>query len=123
MSSPSAGVQAYIKKAAPDADYQGTAIFGTHNRILLSYSITKMISGLCKTRWVERHNNFSTTLELYPFLVKTWNEICYPTSETNSRDWKWDSESRSMATGLSHTFASFEHIVTFIIAKEVLEPI
>ena len=28
-----------------------------------------------------------------------------------------------MANGLSHTFASFEHIVTFIIAKEVLEPI
>ena len=39
-------------------------------------------------RWVERHNIYSTILELYPFLVKTWNEFCYPTSETNSRNWK-----------------------------------
>ena len=162
MSSPSAGVQAYIKKAAPDADYQGCCLHSLNlvictlckipavqnmfdscqqaylyfrnspkrqrflEHIIESTCPTasrKKISGLCKTRWVERHNTFSTILELYPFLVKTWNEICYPTSETNSRDWKWDSESRTMANGLSHTFASFEHIVTFIIAKEVLEPI
>ena len=35
----------------------------------------------------------------------------------------WDSETRAAATGLSHTFGSFEHIVVFMLAKQLLEPI
>ena len=86
------------------------------------------ISGLCKTRWVERHNTFNTIFELYTYLVKTWEEISSP-NNTNKElypegnDWKWDSESRSIANGLRYTFSSFEHVVVFLISKELLEPI
>ena len=85
------------------------------------------INGLCKTRWVERHNTFTTILELYPYLVKTWEHMCYPCENdsiyTNGNNWNWDSESRSSANGLRHTFTSFEHVVSFFLEKELLEPI
>ena len=76
----------------------------------------KKINGLLKTRWVERHDTFSTILELYPFLVETWNEICTPTSSSEFAG------TRSVANGLRHTFSSFEHIVVFILSKELLKP-
>ena len=64
---------------------------------------------------------------MYPYLVQTWNEICHPSDEEQlypeGNHWNWDSESRSYANGLRHTFCKFEHIVVFLIAKELLEPI
>ena len=57
----------------------------------------KKINGLCKTRWVERHNTFTTILELYTYLVKAWDEICVPSGDEelypNGNNWNWDSES------------------------------
>jgi len=86
------------------------------------------INGLCKTRWVERHDTFSTILELYPYLVKTWEQICLPTEDDdeiypNGNNWNWDSESRSTANGLKYIFTSFENVVAFLLSKELLEPI
>ena len=76
----------------------------------------KKIKGLCKTRWVERHDIFSTIFELYPYLLRTWNEICMPSSSpdlnqgsTSSTEWNWDAETRTSANGLRHTLSSFEH--------------
>ena len=64
------------------------------------------IHGLCKTRWVERHHTFSTILELYPYLVRAWDEIYNPTIEDEEvRDWKWDADSRSSANGLRHVLS------------------
>ena len=64
---------------------------------------------------------------MYPYLVQTWNEICHPSDEEQlypeGNHWNLDSESRSYANGLRHTFCKFEHIVVFLIAKELLEPI
>ena len=85
----------------------------------------KKINGLCKTRWVERHNTFSTILELYTFLVKTWDEICIPSDDEQiykDGNWNWDADSRSTANGLRRTFTSFDHIVAFTLSKEILEP-
>jgi len=86
------------------------------------------INGLCKTRWVERHDTFSTILELYSFLVKTWEQICLPTEEDNEiypngNDWNWDSESWGTANSLNHIFTSFENVVAFLLSKVLLEPI
>ena len=83
---------------------------------------------MCKTRWVERHNTFTAILELYPYLVKTWNQICYPCHDDSKiypdgNNWKWDSESRNSENGLKHTLTNFEHIVVFMLSKELLEPI
>ena len=86
----------------------------------------KKIKGLCQTRWVERHATFDTIFDLYTYLMRTWEEICSPSNcdqlYSNSR-WNWDSETRSSANGLRHTFGSFEHIVAFVISKQLLEPI
>ena len=166
MSSSGTGVQAHIKKRAPDAEFQGCCLHSLNlvichssqiqavrnmmdscqqaflffhnspkrqrflehiiNCLCPSASRTK-ISGLRKTRWVERHNTFTTILELYPYIVKTWDQICFPSDDDEiypeGNSWKWDSETRSYANVLRHTFTSFEHIVVFFLAKELLEPI
>ena len=107
MSSSKCGVQAHIKKMAPDADYQGCVLHSLNLVICNSSKIQAIrnmidscqqaflffdnspkhqrfleyiikhscpdakkikINGLCKTRWVEWHNSFTTILELYPYL-------------------------------------------------------
>ena len=76
------------------------------------------INGLCKTRWVERHATFDTILELYH---PSKCQQLYP----DGNNWNWDPETRAAATGLSHTFGSFEHnvIVVCMLAKQLLGPI
>ena len=53
--------------------------------------------------------------------------MCYPCEDDdiyrNGNNWDWDSEPRSSANGLRHTFATFECVVAFFLAKELLEPI
>ena len=42
-------------------------------------------------------------LELYPYIVKTWDQICFPSDDDEiypeGNSWKWDSETRSYANG------------------------
>ncbi|XP_062501846.1 uncharacterized protein LOC134178950 [Corticium candelabrum] len=166
MSSSSVGVQAHIKRVAPDADYQGCCLHSLNLVICKSSQIAAIrnmfdscqqaylffhnspkrqrflehviscqcpatkktkINGLCKTRWVERHTNFDTILELYTYLIETWDEICYPSNcdklYPDGSNWKWDSETRTAANGLRYTFVGFEHIVVFMLVRQRLEPI
>ena len=161
MSSNGAGVQAFIRERAPDAEFQGCCLHSLNLVICHSLQIQAVrnmmdscqqaflffhnspkrqrffehvISCLCpsgsRTRVVQNkvgREAFTTILELYPYLVKTWEHMCYPCENdsiyTNGNNWNWDSESRSSANGLRHTFTSFEHVVSFCLAKELLEPI
>ena len=166
MSSSSVGVQARIKRVAPDADYQGCCLHSLNLVICKSSQITAIrnmfdscqqaylffhnspkrqrflehviscqcpatkktkINGLCKTRWVEKHITFDTILELYTYLIETRDEICYPSNcdklYPDGSNWKWDSETRTAANGLRYTFVGFEHIVVFMLVKQLLEPI
>ncbi|XP_062519282.1 uncharacterized protein LOC134194370 [Corticium candelabrum] len=136
----SSSVQAHIKRVAPDADYQGCCLHSLNLVICKSSQITAIrnmfdscqqaylffhncrkrqrflehviscqcpatkktkINGLCKTRWP------SNCDKLYP----------------DGSNWKWDSETRTAANGLRYTFVGFEHIVVFILVKQLLEPI
>ena len=54
------------------------------------------VNSLCKTRWVKRHSKYSSIFELYPYLVRTWNEMNESLYD-EINDWNWDSESRSLA--------------------------
>ena len=76
---------------------------------------------------MERHNTYSSMFVLYPYLVRTWNEICHPSDDESLydeiNDWNWDSESRTLANGLLNIFISFQHTTVFMLAKELLEPI
>ena len=166
MSSSSVGVQAHIKRVAPDADYQGCCLHSLNLVLCKSSKITAIrnmfdscqqaylffhnspkrqrflehviscqcpatkktkINGLCKTRWVERHTTFDTILELYTYLIETWDEICYPSNcdklYPDGSNWKWDSGTRTAANGLRYKFVGFEHIVVFMLVKQLLEPL
>ena len=85
------------------------------------------INGLCKTRWVDRRNTYSSIFELYSDLVRTWNEICHPSDNESLHDeindWNWDSESRTLANRLLNIFVNFQHTIVFMLAKKLLEPI
>ena len=67
---------------------------------------------------------FTTIFELYPYLVKTWKQICLPADHDsefypNGNNWNWDSKSRSTTNGLKHILTSFEHVVAFLLPKEL----
>uniref|UniRef100_UPI00358F763F 52 kDa repressor of the inhibitor of the protein kinase-like n=1 Tax=Myxine glutinosa TaxID=7769 RepID=UPI00358F763F len=84
------------------------------------------LKNLCKTRWIERHTAFETIFELYEYIVVTLDEICQPTTDErfypHNEEWSWDTNTRTAANGLWHTMASFGHIVNFVCAKVLLEP-
>ena len=87
----------------------------------------RRLKDLCKTRWIERHSTFETIFDLYEYIVITLNEICVPTNDDvrfypNNEEWSWDAKTKTMANGLRHSMISFGHIVSFICAKEMLEP-
>ena len=83
------------------------------------------INCLCKTRWVERHTTFDTILELYTYLIETWDKICYSGNYEklyfDGSNWKWGPETRTAANGLRQTFVGFEKIVIFMFVKQLLE--
>ena len=86
----------------------------------------KKLKSLCKTRWIERHSTFETIFDLYEYIVITLNEICEPTNDDrfyqNNETWDWDAKTKTMANGLRHIMSNFGHIVNFVCAKELLEP-
>jgi len=86
----------------------------------------RKLKNLCKTRWIERHKTFETIFELYEYIVITLNEICCPSDDArfypDDRSWNWDTETKTKANGLRHTFTNFAHIVSFVCAMDLLEP-
>ena len=86
----------------------------------------RKLKDLCKTRWLARYDTFETLFSLYEYIVITLNEICLPSDDDGFYDegenWSWDPNTRSLANGLRHTFANFGHIVSYVVSKELLEP-
>ena len=86
----------------------------------------RKLKDLCKTRRLARYDTFETLFSLYEYIVITLNEICLLSDDDRFYDegenWSWDSNIRSLANGLRHTFANFGHIVSFVVSKELLEP-
>ena len=79
----------------------------------------------CETRWVERHTTFETISELYKYIVITLSEMCQPSDERfyqDIEDWGWDRNTKVMANGLVSTMKDFGHIISFVCAKQLLEP-
>ena len=93
-------------------------------RVMSSSKKTK-IKNLCKTRWVERHTTFETISELYEYILITLSEMCQPSDERfyqDIEDWGWDRNTKVMANGLVSTMKDFGHIISFVCAKRLLEP-
>lgn len=84
---------------------------------------TKLI-GLCRTRWVERHEAYENFFELIPAIVTTTDMIAHPhLYDDAAGDWSWDKETKETANGLQSAIKRFENIVAFIVLKNVLHPL
>ena len=82
------------------------------------------LSGLCKTRWVERHTCLETFLELYEIVVYCLGAIVniaeYP-ELAQTVEWSWDAETTTKANGMFTLLQSFKTVVTFVILKNTLD--
>ena len=85
-----------------------------------SYAVKKL-KGLCKTRWVERHTCYETFYSLYPNDCLCLEEMLHPSQE-NAR-WNWDRETLVKAQGLLSPLTTFQHIISFVIAKNTLHTV
>lgn len=86
-------------------------------------SKVKKIKGLCKTRWVERHECLERFCQLLPSLLACWREIIEPgtiLTENTRSTWSWDLETRSKAQGLMSYFEKFSTAVLAIVVRNVL---
>ena len=82
------------------------------------------LSGLCKTRWVERHTCLETFFELYEIVVYCLDAIVniaeYP-ELAQTVEWNWDAETTTKANGMFTLLQSFKTVVTFVILKNTLD--
>jgi hypothetical protein len=85
----------------------------------------KKLVGLCKTRWVERHTCYDVFYDMYESLCECLEAILhppnYPQIYEDSWTGSWDQETRTKAQGLLKSLESSQTIVSFIIAKNILE--
>ncbi|KAG1676109.1 hypothetical protein GQR58_014439 [Nymphon striatum] len=114
------GVGLFWKRSVAHIDWKGENVLPSS-----AWAIVNHRTHPAQTN-AERHTTFDTLQELYVYIIRTLDEMINPTGDDNiytkEKDWNWDAETRSMANGLRHTFTSFEHIVSFVIAKQGLEP-
>ena len=95
--------------------------------VYLPASAHSKLSGLCKTRWVERHTCFEIFLEMYVCFVTFLDAIVTPSDYQNllleDETWNWDRETKVKAQGLKSSLSSFQSIAVFIITKNVLDEV
>ena len=82
------------------------------------------LKGLCRTRWVERHEAYESFLDMLPALIMTAGIITHPhlydTEEIEN--WSWDKETKEKANGHASSIRRFENLVAFVIQKSSLHP-
>ena len=82
-----------------------------------------MLKGLCKTRWVERHECYETFYELYEYVCISLEVIVDQESHPHvysSLSFTWDRETKTKAQGLLANLKTFGFIFTFLITKNSL---
>ncbi|XP_071499270.1 52 kDa repressor of the inhibitor of the protein kinase-like [Diadema antillarum] len=96
----------------------------------------KKLKGLCKTRWVERHDCLETLVLLYKYIVTCLHSMVTPglypllttapeesREDENYEDWDWDRETLVKAEGLRCSLTSGTHISALVILKNGLQPV
>ena len=83
------------------------------------------LKGLCRTRWVERHEAYENFKELFPAVIMTMDMICHPHMYNNPslNDWAWDRETKDKANGIASCLKRFENIASFLVQKSALYPL
>ena len=88
-----------------------------------STSRKEKLKGLCKTRWVERHECYETFYELYEYVCISLEVIVDRESHPHvysSLSFTWDRETKTKAQGLLANLKTFGFISTFLITKNSL---
>ena len=88
-----------------------------------STSRKEKLKGLCKTRWVERHECYETFYELYEYVCISLEVIVDRESHPHvysSLSFTWDRETKTKAQGLLANLKTFGFISTFFITKNSL---
>ena len=92
----------------------------------------KHLTGLCKTRWVERHTCFETFAEMYEYTCISLEAIAFPhrhhelmlvrTDGPGNEQWNWqrDRETVCKAQGLFAMLQKPKFILAFVIVKNTL---
>nr|XP_054770920.1 52 kDa repressor of the inhibitor of the protein kinase-like [Lytechinus pictus] len=96
----------------------------------------KKLKGLCKARWVERHDCLETLVLLYKYIVTCLHSMVtpglYPLLTTapeesgedeNYEDWNWDRETLVKAEGLRCSLTSGTHISALVVLKNGLQSV
>ena len=101
------------------------------NQLEVSTNRKKLI-GLSKTRWVERHKAYDNYYLLHRCLVATfesinnynrYSEFYNFLEEKFNEPWTWDSDTKSLSQGLYKACSSFQHLISFSILFNGLEPV
>ena len=77
----------------------------------------RKLKGLCKTRWVERHDCLETLVSLYQYVVTCLHSITLPTMYpelTTDDSWAWDRKTLTEAGGLHAALTNFQNIAVLI---------
>ena len=88
-----------------------------------STSRKEKLKGLCKTRWVERHECYETFYELYEYVCISLEVIVDRESHPHvysSLSFTWYRETKTKAQGLLANLKTFGFISTFLITKNSL---
>ena len=90
--------------------------------VYISEPHVKKIKGLCKTRWVEKHDCLERFCNLYGYIFACLNAMTNPTEYPNLHkadvpldDWSWDTATRIKAEGLKQSLATSKNIVSLIV--------
>ena len=80
------------------------------------------VPGLCKTRWVERHNCYESFLELIEWICICLEAIVVPNShpDLKSHDWSFDCETKTKAQGLLAAMQNFSFVITLVTVHNCL---
>ena len=88
----------------------------------------KLLLDLCKTRWAERQDTYSSFYQSYLYLVKTLEIIAYGMHHDKGFNEElmsshWSTKSKADAGSPLASLSSFDNIVTFVVVYQLLSHI
>jgi len=86
------------------------------------------LKGLCRTRWVERHDCLESLVSLYKYIATCLHSMVSPhlyslSEEPENNDWNWDRETLIKAEGLRCSLANGTNIAALVILKNGLQSV
>ena len=78
------------------------------------------LKDVCRTRWIECIDSFTTFYDFSLYILKTLEAITMPRTHSEFGQWLWDSEITTNANGFLHQVTNVIFLVTFCTTMTVL---